>query len=161
MSEVTTSYLRTVFNPEVFPITIAKTLETAKLLWKEYGFDTIAFCGVSGAAMAFVLAHEMRIPLLCVRKRGENSHFDDGDRRHLEGNTGVKKYLIVDDFISSGRTVNYIMDTIHQDIPNAECVAMLMYSGLGEYDYKYKRHFDNKPAEEWRVLQPRSKDNGY
>lgn len=149
---ISTSYLSTIFYPENFPKTIRETLKAAKKIKKERDFDTIAFCGMSGAAVAFILASEMSLPLLCVRKKGESSHYVNGyDDRMLEGNITAEKYLLVDDFISSGKTVNYIMDTIKRDIPNAKCVAMLMYSGFGG-DYRYRRA---ELSQEWDVFQPR------
>ncbi len=153
---ISTSYLSTIFYPETFPKTIRACLDVAKRLKDERGFDTIAFCGMSGAAMSFILAHEMNLPLLCVRKKGESSHYVNGyDDRMLEGNLTTEKYLLVDDFISSGKTVNYILDTIKKDIPNAKCVAMLMYAGYGG-DYPYKRY--NPDLQQWDCFQPRSKE---
>src|SRR5574337_120294 len=133
--DIRTVYLRTIFDPELFPLTIQKTLEKCQALKKEYDFDSIAFCGISGAAMAFVIAHQMNLPLVCVRKKGESSHyvsqgFTNG--RLCEGNIGTRKYIIVDDVISSGNTVNYIMDSIEKDCDNAKCMAMVMYAAHGE-----------------------------
>src|SRR5512135_3153136 len=158
---ISTSYLSTIFYPDTFPNTIRKTLEEAGRIHKQRKFDTIAFCGMSGAAMSFILAHEMRLPMLCVRKKGESSHYVNGyEDRMLEGNLSTERYLLVDDFISSGKTVNYILDSIKKDIPNAQCVAMLMYAGYGG-DYPYRRIDDRgDKIGEWDVFQPR-KDGEY
>jgi adenine/guanine phosphoribosyltransferase-like PRPP-binding protein len=107
---------------------------------------------MSGAAMAFVLAYELEIPLLCVRKTTDDSHFHDMNRgKILEGNVDTKKYLIVDDFISSGKTVNYIMDSIRQDGSHAECVAMLMYAASGS-NTTYQRQGEGQA---WKVIASR------
>lgn len=151
---ISSSYLGAVFDPERLPRTIEKTLEAAKALWEKHGYDTIAFSGMSGAAIAFILSHQMRIPILCVRKSGDSSHFVNPNRL-LEGNLGVRKYLIVDDFISSGRTVKYIMDTISNEVYDAKCVAMLMYSA----------NWDSSPftrpesKERWDVVHIRDYDD--
>ena len=155
---ISTSYLSTIFYPETFPKTIEASLEVARRLKEERGFDTIAFSGMSGAAMAFILANEMKLPLLCVRKKGESSHYVNGyEDRILEGNLTTEKFLLVDDFISSGKTVNYMLDCIKKDIPTAVCVGMLMYAGYGG-TYKHKRYNpdDSSKWTEWDVYQPRS-----
>ena len=80
-------------------------------LKKALKFDAIAFCGSSGCAIAFNLATMHEIPLIYVRKESEKSHSYskvECNDRHLE----VKKYLIVDDFVDRGTTVEYIVDTI-------------------------------------------------
>ena len=147
---ISTAYLRTIFYPDVFPRTIEKTLGAARMLKEEYGYDTIAFCGMSGAAMAFILAYELEVHLLCVRKGTDDSHFHDVSRgRMLEGNVDTKKYLIVDDFISSGRTVNYIMDSIQANSSHAECVAMLMYAAPSFASQSYTRESNGTT---WKVV---------
>ena len=77
--------------------------------------DAIAFSGSSGCAIAFVLAAEFKIPLIYVRKDGEKSHggsmVECNDRRAI-----IKEYLIVDDFVDSGNTVNHIIQSIENQI---------------------------------------------
>jgi adenine/guanine phosphoribosyltransferase-like PRPP-binding protein len=73
-------------------------------------FDAIAFSGSSGCAVAFNLAARHRIPLVYVRKSNEDSH---GSSVECNVKTlHVRKYLIVDDFIDSGNTVDYIVRAI-------------------------------------------------
>ena len=146
---ISTVYLRTIFYPENFPRTIEKSLAAAKALKEEFGYDTIAFCGMSGAAIAFILAYELELPLLCVRKKGESSHFSSLNvNKVLEGNVDTKKYLIVDDFISSGATVRYIMESIHQENSSADCVALLMYAVTRDSDY-YQNSYDKRA---WKII---------
>ena len=82
-----------------------------RALKKELKFDAIAFCGSSGCAVAFTLAAKYKIPLIYVRKTYEKCH----SRSKVEcnnKNVQVKKYLIVDDFVDTGGTVDYIVSTI-------------------------------------------------
>jgi hypothetical protein len=72
-------------------------------------FDAIAFTGSSGAAAAFPLAMLFKIPMIYVRKDGENSH---GSPVECNARCHIKKYLIVDDFVSSGETVRRIVAKI-------------------------------------------------
>lgn len=131
-----TNYLQHVFDQDLFQKSVSKSITIAERLKKEEGFDTIAFSGMSGAAMAFLLSHWMNVPLLCVRKKTDTSHFVSSSRKFLEGNArDVQKYLIVDDFISSGATVQYIIDTIQENKYDAKCVGMLMYAAYSNRDW--------------------------
>lgn len=123
-------YLKSVYEIDKFQKTVQKTINIAEELQKKYHFDTIAFCGMSGAAMSFLLSHWLNIPLICVRKSTDGSHFHNASHKGLvcEGNLDAKRYLIVDDFIATGDTVNRIINSIRKEAPDAECVSMLMYA---------------------------------
>lgn len=138
MAEIQTWYLRHVFNPELFQQAVDRSIAAAEALKKETDFDTIAFSGMSGAAMAFILSHWMNVPLLCVRKRNEQSHYVQQSGKILEGNVkNARRYLIVDDFISSGATVNHIVESIQVSNLTAKCVGMLMYASYRDDDFKH------------------------
>ena len=138
--DIRTVYLRHVYEPELFPRTVEKAIAKAEQLKKELKFDTIAFSGMSGAAMAFILGHWLDLPLLCIRKKEETSHFRSSRPSCLcEGNLSAKRYLIVDDFISSGSTVNFMIETIAHEMPYAECSGMLMYAGNGDSTHQHPR----------------------
>lgn len=137
---IRSTYLAPVFDGNRFKATVEKTIDRVVFLKAQYDFDTIAFCGMSGAAMAFLISHQLNIPIVCVRKDTDDCHYSDGVftvdggtssyiRRKLEGNFLIKRYLILDDFISSGRTVNFIINSIEKEIPEAKCVGMVMYGG--------------------------------
>ena len=78
-------------------------------LRKTVEFDAIAFSGSSGAAIAFPLAFLHEIPLIYVRKLGEQSH---GHMVECNGESLIEKYLIVDDFITTGATVEWIANQV-------------------------------------------------
>jgi hypoxanthine phosphoribosyltransferase len=63
---------------------------------------------------------------LVVRKKEDQSHYSTV-KGNLEGNIGLKRYLLVDDFIDTGATVDYIIRSIRKEKPRAQCVAMMMY----------------------------------
>lgn len=130
---IQTAYLNNVFEIDKFQRTVNKTIGVAEELQKKYHFDTIVFCGMSGAAMAFLLSHWLNLPLICVRKPTDGSHFHKYwkfDEKVLlcEGNLDAKRYLIVDDFIATGDTVNRIINAVKKEVPFAECVSLLMYA---------------------------------
>ena len=70
-------------------------------------FDIIACRGVSGLLFSSLLAYKMRKGLAVVRKREHTSHSCCKVEGHLP--TQGEKWIIVDDFISSGSTVAEII----------------------------------------------------
>jgi adenine/guanine phosphoribosyltransferase-like PRPP-binding protein len=82
-----------------------------RALKKELKFDAIAFCVSSGCAVAFSLAAKHKIPLIYVRKTYEKSHSNTKVECN-DKSVEVKKYLIVDDFIDTGGTMDYIVYSI-------------------------------------------------
>ena len=133
-----TSYLHPVFGRDMLRKTADRTYKAAKKLCKQYPFDTIAFCGISGSAMAFILAYQMKLELLAVRKPTENSHYlREMGGTLLEGNTDTERYLIVDDFMCSGDTINFMLKTIHENRPTSQCVALLMYNAMRIGSHKH------------------------
>ena len=120
--QFSSSYLSDIFgNPVKYRKLVAHVGENVVRLKEHYGFDAIAFTGASGSAMAYPISVLTDIPLIYVRKDGENCH---GDK--IEGTPiNVKKYAIIDDFISSGATMRRIMGKL----PAIECVCIMAYIG--------------------------------
>lgn len=70
-------------------------------------FDAIAFRGLSGALVAPSIAIMMNKHLLAVRKTGDTDH----SKYRVEGYMGCP-YIIVDDLIESGETMETIIDAV-------------------------------------------------
>ena len=96
-------------NPDSFRDVMLNGGKIVKQLQKELKFDAVAFSGSSGCAIAFYVASKYRIPLIYVRKTGERAH---GSIVECNYQGDIRKYLIVDDFVSSGATVEHINKTI-------------------------------------------------
>jgi len=84
-------------------------------------FDTFAFRGISGALITPTLALMMDKTLCAVRKpkTDENSH----GFFNVEGNRAAQRFIIVDDFISSGATVYAILKEMATFAPSAVCIG--------------------------------------
>jgi len=95
-------------------------------------FDTFAFCGMSGALIAPVLAHLMEKELLMVRKNGgqDGSNASRGGF-YVEGFVQARRIIVVDDLIGTGGTMANIRKGITAKCPEAEFVAMLLYENYG------------------------------
>lgn len=132
--EIYSSYLGVVFDIDRFQKLVPIVVQKAKDIMQKHPFDAIAFTGVSGAALAFILSYELKIPLICVRRDRNDGHHAKNSQMMvsyptlLEGALDAKKYLIVDDFISTGATTNRIIESINDFFNHGDCVAILLYS---------------------------------
>ena len=119
-------------GPAELALTINKSGIAIKKLQKELEFEAVAFCGSSGAAIAFHLGIKYKIPLIYVRKKDEECH---GSSVECNGtDLQVKKYLIVDDFIDSGKTMRHIIGSIGKHTKDrsaypAKPVGIFCYDG--------------------------------
>lgn len=117
-----TDYLDKVFDITLYPFTV----ESVKCILTELQYDAIAFRGTSGAALAFPLSLSLGKPLLHVRKPGSHA------TSKVEGDLTSKSYVIIDDFISSGKTLKLIKSRINsfyksKKLMIPECVGIILY----------------------------------
>lgn len=95
-------------------------------------FDTIVCRGVSGLVVAPIVSHLLNKNLTVIRKARENSHSSS----IYEGYRKIARYVIIDDFVSTGDTVNEIIETVKNKISiEAECVGVFTYS-LGSSEHE-------------------------
>ena len=88
-------------------------------------FDSIACSGISGLLFAPPVARKLKKSLIIVRKRkGDHSH------TLVEGDRAVKSYIILDDLVSTGATIERIIHRIEEESPDARCLGFLGYSRL-------------------------------
>lgn len=74
-------------------------------------FDGIVCRGTSGLIIAPLLAYEFDKKLLVTRKRGDNSHAN----AVIEGAADIEKFIIVDDFVSTGNTLKAILNSFEEE----------------------------------------------
>jgi orotate phosphoribosyltransferase len=98
--------------------------------------DGIAVRGTSGLSVAYglrtlaMLRSTPVLPFFMVRK--ESAHHG-GDIESLAfGILDVTRYLIVDDFVSSGHTVASIINKL----PSAKAVGLVVYEGMANVAWK-------------------------
>lgn len=130
MSRVVTDYLSDVFHRDRYQGMVKRAIKKATEIMMDHPFEAIAFTGTSGSAIGYVLGYALDVPLICIRKDTEKAHYKswDNDReKRFEGYAGARTFLIVDDFISSGATVERLLRDIHDRLDDCRCAAMLMY----------------------------------
>lgn len=118
---IQSAYLRSALDPKLLAEFMKKTVP-----WlAQFNFDAIAFRGVSGALVAPLLAYTMDKPLIVVRKPQavESRHA----QLEVEGDCNAQRYLIVDDFCSTGKTVAAILEGVYEFAAQARCIGGLFY----------------------------------
>lgn len=128
-------------DPIAFHTAMLATSRKMKELKEEYKIDALAFTGSSGAAAAFVLGFKHNMHLIYVRKEGEKCH---GSNIEFNGESHIRKYLIVDDFIGQGTTVKRIITRIDEYCKSNGChkakpVGVLLFDTAGRNE---TRDFD-------------------
>ena len=97
-------------------------------LLNKYDYDALAFRGMSGALLAPILALKCKKTLMMVRKpKSTDTHHS---MYLVEGDRLCKRYIIIDDFISSGRTMKEIIYNVHAFAPEAICVGAMLYMDI-------------------------------
>jgi hypothetical protein len=127
MKHIGCGYLRVAVTMKNWKAVVANLVGMIRA--SKIDFDTIAFRGTSGALIAPAVAAKLRKNILMVRKQGDGSH----SGCPLEGNGDIERYIIVDDFIATGATVEKILAAV-KDEPNthsAVCVGFFGYAGTG------------------------------
>lgn len=130
------SHLAPVLNRRTRDATVKKCIEV--LL--NHDFDTLAFSGMSGAGIGFVLAHILHKEVILIRKPGEPRRA--GMTYFNEGYKDAKRYVIIDDLISTGTTAARVIRGVRELCPNAFLVGILTYfSGptmVNEHTYTWR-----------------------
>lgn len=91
-------------------------------------FDTIVCSGVSGIVFAVQLAQRMGRKVAIVRKDGDGTHSTNKIEANCFPNE-IGKYIIVDDLIDSGKTIDRIVAAMKKHAPRkTKHVATYLYS---------------------------------
>lgn len=95
-------YMNTIYDPR-------ELRKRARQALKDIDFDTIVGIGISGTLPLMALADTLKVNYVAIRKPGAVGHAPT----RLEGHLG-HKWLLVDDFISSGTTFVNVHDAIEE-----------------------------------------------
>ena len=139
---IQSSYHDIIYNPEYLFKAAERTIAKAREIHQQAPYDAFAFRGSSGAAMAFPLSITLKIPCIYVRKPEEKSH-----GKPIEGPSNeINSYLIIDDFIEQGKTIN----AIREALADLKCVGALLY-GRTTLSLQHKHECFTKPIPLWGV----------
>lgn len=111
-----------------FKPTVKTTVTAIRRLKKLLGFEQIVCTGISGQSIAWPVGYVTEIPVAVVRRKGEKGHHGYS----VENFTRNQKYIILDDFISSGDTVKHVLKTLGEEYNDPiKCVGVYCYSSTG------------------------------
>lgn len=133
--QIRSDYLGKVYGQQFLQL-VPAAVKKLRAIKRKHPFDAIAFRGSSGAALAFPLSYFLKVPLIHVRK--EKSHYGRGT---IEGTISSKRFVIVDDFIDMGTTIETIVKEVKKEM-SAKPVAIVLYNSI---KYGPKANFKNIP----------------
>jgi adenine/guanine phosphoribosyltransferase-like PRPP-binding protein len=90
------------------------------------GVELLVGTGISGTVLLPWLSDLTGIPFAIVRKDGASNHSNSP----IEGVPFARngQYVIVDDFVSEGDTVDRVVRVMKRRLPGWECVGVLLYA---------------------------------
>lgn len=118
-------------------------IEEAKSKLADIDFDTIVGTGFSGGVVIPALALAMGKKFVLVRKEDDSSHHGGG---RLLGELG-ERWIFVDDFVSSGRTRDFVMRKMqnyrlpqvwNRELAIWEDAEEIASEFVGQYMYAYE-----------------------
>lgn len=115
-----TDYLGQLLNPTSLKEAIKDAVEALK----DIDFDSFAVTGYSGTVFGGALALKMGKGLFLVRKTTENCH----SSYSVEGDDRYKRYIFLDDLISSGDTLRTVVKEM--------CISFSHVEFIGSYTYR-------------------------
>lgn len=140
----TSGYCSNHSDPHIHMVTLENSRNLLVNLLRETGANCIAVRGTSGLSMAYgmrmldMLKNRKLLPFVMVRK-------DDGHHgspvESLDFRTQkIGDYLILDDFISSGNTINRIIEKmeIDRDDTDVTCRGVVLYSRALEPKHSFQ-----------------------
>lgn len=129
---MTTEFKTWYMDQAVFDL--AKVIETAKDRLEGVEYDTLVGTGFSGAIVIPSLALALGKKFVLIRKETDDSHHGKG---RLVGELG-ERWIFVDDFISSGRTRDRVIEKIKE--AKSETGRKVFSTLVGQYMYNGWNH---------------------
>jgi adenine/guanine phosphoribosyltransferase-like PRPP-binding protein len=124
------SYTRDVFSPETFPGIVdwvAAQVAAGPSIPGARRYGAIAGSGHSGVLVAAAVGYKLRLPVIAVRKVEEDGGFSHDGSDLNACLCGDESYVIVDDLISSGSTIQRIVRFMAKTFPKAVPSLVLLY----------------------------------
>lgn len=91
-------------------------------------YDTIVGTGLSGTIFTARVAPALRKKFAIIRKKDDESTHSSN---RIEGVVG-QRFVVADDFVSSGATLKYVLTTMHKIYPKVRFVGLYQYE-FGSY----------------------------
>lgn len=111
-------------GPEAFACVVRNTVKLLRDVEREKGeITTVVVTGVSGLLVGSAVCSALGLPITVVRKGTEASH----SVYNVEGCIDFSNAVILDDFISSGQTLQNCINALNTTRQDLNIVAFVMY----------------------------------
>jgi len=142
---ITPGHTRALFEPKRLNVVVEYLVDQIKRLG---GIEAIACCGFSGIIPASIVANRLGIDIIAIRKQSEESRANgDGDRCNTHpGRPVYKRWVIVDDLISSGRTMRWIIRQVkdHNITTRTMPTAIILHAEDERTRWSWGRDWDDE-----------------
>jgi adenine/guanine phosphoribosyltransferase-like PRPP-binding protein len=130
------SWIKPSIDPVVLLVAAKHLSKRIKLDRKKLDINCIAVTGVSGLVMGGAVSILTGLPLVVVRKEGQSERHSSHDVEYIDS-LRVFKYCIIDDLISSGKTIRRIASMLDKTISYSSLKKIYLYqsSYKGTFDY--------------------------
>ena len=125
-----TGYSDWKYNRKLLQQRLDMLLPTIKVAAEDTDAGCLIVSGTSGVWLGSILTMQQDLPVVLVRKPGEQSHGS-----MVEGDTHSKRGLVVDDFISSGATINRISAALEAWSYGLNVVGVIEHGRPGDSGY--------------------------
>ncbi len=123
------------FDHKKRQVAIDKCISILKAFSEDVG---LVFTGLSGQLIGIPLAHTTNRPFAIVRQVPSYHSC-----LKVEGYIHVSQYIIIDDFIESGKTIKTIIKEMTKASPKAKCIGILLYEERLEDKSSHVQYHDD------------------
>lgn len=148
---VYSSYSGSMFDRKQLRNRLGTLVKALPEIMKRHEADSLFVTGKSGIAMAFPLLTRLPVKIITVRKPGEDSH---GSTFEGPSEFEPKRFMILDDFVSTGETVNRVLTQLYQFY--GEKMPQLV--GVIEWDKSPSRYRDT--SKDFEIRSSTNDDDG-
>jgi adenine/guanine phosphoribosyltransferase-like PRPP-binding protein len=130
------SWIKPSVNPDVLLVAAKHLSRRIKLDRRKLDINCIAVTGVSGMVMGGAVSILTGLPLVIVRKESQSDRHSCHDIEYIDS-LWVFNYCIIDDLISSGKTIRRIASMINRAVGDSSLKKIYLYqsSYKGTFDY--------------------------
>jgi adenine/guanine phosphoribosyltransferase-like PRPP-binding protein len=114
------------------PLTLPGIVQRAAKLIRHIKPDAILCCGHSGLLVAGAVSYVTRVPVIAVRKPGEQNIGSDGTVTAVLHGGPAERWVWLDDFIAQGRTLRHAITEAHRE----ECITDVFPAAVLLYRYE-------------------------
>lgn len=121
------SYHNINVTPERLKIRVDAMIKAVKKFHSKTPINHIVVQGMSGQAVGWPVGYKLGIPVAVVRKEKEKKSCHAGESPII-GDGHLTNYIIIDDGIYSGATIDRIVKAAKKDNSIAKCLGIFLYN---------------------------------